>query len=102
MQDRLFRFRVRIEFLHHAATRQFRTAFIPFALFLPELFLDGAEFLLEHILLLLLLIEQLLFFRQKFGQLLIGICHFFSLNVFQVQPSESRFPSLDCLDLPFR
>ena len=56
-QHGLFCVPVRIELLHHAATHQFRTAFIQFALFLPELFLDGTEFLLERILLLLLLLE---------------------------------------------
>ena len=83
LQHGLFCVRVRIEFLHHAATHQFRTPLIQFALFLPELFLDGTEFLLERILLLLLQLEQFLFFRQKFGQLLIGILHFFSLSLFQ-------------------
>ena len=102
MQDGLFRFSVRIEFLHHPATHQFRTAFIQFALFLPELFLDGREFLLERITLIFLLLEQLLFFHQKFGQLLIGIRHFFSLSLFQNRGPESLSSNLNWLPIPFR
>ena len=91
-----------MEFLHHAATHQFRTAFIQFALFLPELFLDGTEFLLKRTLLLLLLLEQLLFFCQKFSQLLIGIRHFFSLSLFQNRGPESLSSNLNWLPIPFR
>ena len=90
-------------------THQFRTAFIPFALFLPDLFLDGREFILDRSkpslvrnLLLCLQLEQFLLFRQKLGKLFIGIRHFFSLNVFWIRPPESRSTSPDCLDLPVR
>ena len=102
LQHGLFCVRVRIKFLHHAATHQFRTAFIQFALFLPELFLDGTEFLLERILLLLLLLDQLLFLRQKFSELLIGIWRFFSWSLFQNRGLKSLSSNLDWLPILFR
>ena len=48
------------------------------------------------------MLEQLLFLCRKQGEFFIGIRHFFSLNVFQIRPPESRSPSLDWLDLPVR
>ena len=69
-QQGLLRFRVGTEFLHHAATQQFRSALIQFALFLADLFLDRSESFLERIPLGFLLLEQLLFLRRKLGELL--------------------------------
>ena len=83
-------------------TQQCRAAVIQFALFLADLFLDGREFFLERVPRIFLLLEQLLFLCDKFGELLIGMRHFFSLDVFHIQPPESRSPSLDRLDLPVR
>ena len=95
LQHGLFRVRVRTEFLHHAVTQQCRSPFIQFALFLPDLFLDPRESFLERIPLIFLLLEQLLFLRHKFGELLIGIRQFFSLNLFQGRGPESLSSSLD-------
>ena len=45
------------EFLHHAATQQFHSPLIQFALFLPDLFLDARESFLERIPLIFLLLD---------------------------------------------
>ena len=57
-------------------------------------FLTARSFCLKRTLLLLLLLEQLPFFHQKFGQLLIGIRYFFSLSLFQNRGRNHYPPTL--------